>query len=60
MEVDEAHNVAPPGHEPNLNDSQGLFTNIYFVVEDEPPVRSCIRRVQDLDVSDYTEKESID
>ena len=37
----------------------GMFSNICFVMDDEPPVRSCIRRVQDLDVSDYTEKESL-
>ena len=35
------------------------FTNICFVPEDEPPIRSIIKRVQDLDLSDYTAKDSL-
>lgn len=54
--------AAPNGHNEAVHFSElvpGMFSNICFVMEDEPPVKSCIRRVQDLDESDYTEKESL-
>ena len=50
------YEAAPSGHSKMVLPS---FTNICFVLEDEAPVKSCIKRVQDLDVSDYTEKESL-
>ena len=50
------YDEAPVGHNPLMLPT---FTNICFVPEDEPPVRSLIKRVQDLDLSDYTDKDSI-
>ena len=48
--------MAPQGHN---NKVLNTFSNICFVLEDEAPIKSCIRRVQDLDVSDYTEEECL-